>query len=340
MDTVLIIDDEPIAQDLAKSILETNYTVFTASSAEEAQTILEKTIPSLILLDIRMPETDGFQFMTILKENPRWKPIPVIFVTADDDAKTEIRCFKEGAFDYLRKPFIKEVMESRISRAIELVRLRRSLESEVEKQTGLADERLKQYKDLAQQTIETMARAIDAKDRFTRNHSMRVAKYACMIGKKLGLNKEDEENLYYAALLHDIGKISIPDRITSKPVRLTSDELGIIKSHTLIGAGILGGMSELAEYSAGAHYHHENYDGSGYPEGLKGNAIPLSVRIITLANAYAEMTGNKGYRRYLPQDAVRSEIIKGKGTHFDPEIADALIELIDEDKEYTLRENR
>ncbi|HJJ47444.1 MAG TPA: response regulator [Methanocorpusculum sp.] len=339
MDKILIVDDEPIAQELAKSILENSYEIVIAASAKEACTQIEKTKPSLILLDIWMPETNGFQFMTMLKENPAWNKIPVIFLTADNDAKTEIRCFKEGAYDYIRKPFIKEVMEIRISRTLELVRLRKSLESEVEKQTGLAEDRQKQYRDLAQQTIETMARAIDAKDRFTSNRSMRVAKYACMLGKKLGFSLDEQENLYYAALLHDIGKISISDRILSKPVKLTPDEIGIIKSHTLIGAGILDGMSELAGYSTGAHFHHENFDGTGYPEGLAGEEIPLTARILAVADAYAELTGNKGYRRYLPQDVVRSEIEKGKGKHFDPEIADAMLMLIDEDKQYTLREN-
>ena len=192
---------------------------------------------------------------------------------------------------------------------------------------------------LSSQIMKTLAGTIDAKDKYTKGHSTRVADYAVKIAKKLGKSEKDQGDIYYLGLLHDIGKIGIPDRIINKTTRLTDEEYEIIKTHPIVGAEILENISELPELVLGARWHHERYDGSGYPDGLKGTEIPEMSRIIGVADAYDAMTSNRSYRDVLPQDVVRAEIEKGRGNQFDPLFADMMLELIDEDIHYQMREN-
>ena len=191
---------------------------------------------------------------------------------------------------------------------------------------------------LSAQIMKTLAGTIDAKDKYTKGHSSRVAEYAVKIAKKLGKSQKEQDDIYYLGLLHDIGKIGIPDGIINKTTRLTDKEYEIIKTHSVIGAEILENISELPELVLGARWHHERYDGSGYPDGLKGTEIPEMSRIIGVADAYDAMTSNRSYRDVLPQQVVRGEIEKGKGNQFDPLFADKMLELIDEDTEYQMRE--
>ena len=191
---------------------------------------------------------------------------------------------------------------------------------------------------LSSQIMVTLAGTIDAKDKYTKGHSSRVAEYAVKIAEKLGKSEKEQENIYYLGLLHDIGKIGIPDGIINKTTRLTDEEYELIKTHPVIGAEILENISELPELVMGAKWHHERYDGRGYPDGLKGDAIPEMARIIGVADAYDAMTSNRSYRDVLPQDVVRGEIEKGKGTQFDPLFADKMLEMIDEDVDYQMRE--
>ncbi len=188
------------------------------------------------------------------------------------------------------------------------------------------------------QSMYTLAKTIDAKDRYTNGHSRRVAKYARMIGEWLGLSGSDIEDLYNMAMLHDIGKIGVPDEIINKPTALTNEEYYVVKSHPAIGYDILSEMPELKHIGIGARWHHERYDGKGYPDGLEGDQIPLKARIISVADAYDAMTSNRSYRQYMPQDAVREELVKGKGTQFDPKIAQIMLDIMKEDKDYELRE--
>ncbi|MGM9583532.1 MAG: HD-GYP domain-containing protein [Phascolarctobacterium sp.] len=187
-------------------------------------------------------------------------------------------------------------------------------------------------------TVQTLAQAIDAKDSYTNGHSLRVAKYSVMLAERMGFNAEDQGRLQYIALLHDVGKIGIADSILNKNGKLTDEEYEIIKSHSSIGAKILSNINELPDVATGAKYHHERYDGKGYPAGLKGEEIPLIARIIAVADTYDAMTSKRSYRDALPQDVVREEISKGLGSQFDPSIGSIMLQIIDEDKEYTLRE--
>ena len=186
--------------------------------------------------------------------------------------------------------------------------------------------------------VSTLAEAVDAKDTYTRGHSGRVAHYSQMLCEKMGLSREETVRIMRIATLHDVGKISIPDAVLNKPGRLTDEEFDLIKSHTERGGDILGKVKSMPDLSMGARWHHERYDGKGYPDGLAGEEIPLEARIICVADCYDAMTSDRVYRDHLPQDVVRQEIVKGMGAQFDPTVAEAMLDIIDEDEDYLLRE--
>jgi putative nucleotidyltransferase with HDIG domain len=212
------------------------------------------------------------------------------------------------------------------------------LEDEVEKQTYMAEERRKSMERLSLQMVHALANTIDAKDSYTNGHSTRVAKYSVMIAERLGYSGEKLERLRYAALLHDIGKIGIPKEIINKTSKLTDEEYEVIKTHPVIGSNILKEITEIPDISIGARWHHERYDGRGYPDHLAGDEIPKLARIIGVADAYDAMTSKRSYRDVLAQNIVYGEVEKGKGTQFDPDIADIMLELIKEDTEYVMHE--
>ncbi len=189
-----------------------------------------------------------------------------------------------------------------------------------------------------EQTADALAGAIDAKDRYTNGHSRRVAEYSLEIAKEAGLSEEECEKVYFTGLLHDVGKIGIPIEIISKKGRLTDEEFAQIKQHPVIGSQILSSIRKSPWLSIGAHYHHERYNGRGYPDGLKGTDIPDIARIIAVADAYDAMTSNRSYRRAIPQHIVREELVKGIGTQFDPEFAKIMIRMIDMDPEFRMQE--
>ncbi len=207
----------------------------------------------------------------------------------------------------------------------------------VEKTRELQEQQ-KKIKELFMQTVTALSEAVDAKDRYTSGHSKRVAKYSRMIAERLGKSIEEQEEIYRAGLLHDIGKIRIPVEIINKAGKLTDEEYDIIKIHPITGYHILRGIAGDNYIAIGAKYHHERYDGLGYPNGLAGDEIPEVARILGVADSYDAMTSNRSYREALPKAVVRGEIEKGKGTQFDPHIADIMLQMIDEDKEYSMRQ--
>ena len=188
------------------------------------------------------------------------------------------------------------------------------------------------------QVVQALANAIDAKDAYTKGHSGRVAEYAREIAKRYGYSERKQDEIYVTALLHDVGKIGVPDEVINKPSKLTDEEFAMIKDHPKLGAEILENIHSMPNLEAGAHYHHERYSGGGYPDGIAGLDIPEQARIIAVADAYDAMSSNRSYRKALPQETVRSEIEKGRGTQFDPIFADIMLSMIDEDKDYNMRE--
>ncbi|MBQ7924709.1 MAG: response regulator [Lachnospiraceae bacterium] len=335
---ILVIDDDDMNLFVAKKILSQKFQVTGKNSGRAAFEYLEAESVDLILLDIRMPEMDGFTFLELIREKPQLKDIPIICLTADNEHTTEIKCFQLGAVDFITKPFVAEIMLQRINRTLELSRLQKELQTEVEKKTITLNKRSRQLNRLTIQVMETLAGTIDAKDKYTNGHSVRVAEYSRMIAERSDLTPNEQEDIYYIGLLHDIGKIGIPDEIINKPTALTDAEYAVIKKHPEIGAEILEKMSEVPGITYGARWHHERYDGTGYPDGLAGNQIPRVARIIGVADAYDTMSSKRSYRDVLPQAHIREEIERGRGTQFDPEYAEIMLQIIDEDKEYQLRE--
>ena len=220
----------------------------------------------------------------------------------------------------------------------QLEKIQIELERKVKVQTAELVDKQKTIKELFVQTVTALSEAVDAKDRYTSGHSKRVAEYARMIAARMGKSKEEQEEIYRAGLLHDVGKIRIPVEIINKAGKLTDEEFNIIKVHPVTGYHILRGISGNRPIAIAAKYHHERYDGKGYPNGLEGDRIPETARILGVADSYDAMTSNRSYRQALPQDVVRKEIEKGKGTQFDPVIAEIMLQMIDEDKDYTMKQ--
>ena len=222
--------------------------------------------------------------------------------------------------------------------AIKLEVFQRELKSKVDEQTVELREQQKKIEEAYLQIVTALSEAVDAKDRYTSGHSKRVAQYSKMIAKRMGKSDSEQENIYRAGLLHDVGKIRIPGDIINKPSKLTDEEYELIKLHSVTGYHILKNISDNKEMAIAAKYHHERYDGKGYPNGLAGEEIPEVSRILAVADSYDAMTSNRSYRKGLPQDVVKGEIEKGRGTQFDAHIADIMLQMIDEDKEYRLRQ--
>ncbi|MGN0346032.1 MAG: response regulator [Lachnospiraceae bacterium] len=336
--TILVVDDDLMNIKLAETLFGADFNIMTARSGEDAFAALEQEMPNLILLDVHMPEMDGHEVIRRLKSDHRYKSIPVIFLTADNDGEAEIQGFHEGAMDYIAKPFRKDIAVQRIHRILQLDYLKKYLKDEVIKQTATAEERRKSVERISLQMVQTLANTIDAKDNYTNGHSTRVAKYSVMIAKRMNYEGEALLMLEFSALLHDIGKIGVPDEIINKTERLTDEEYEKIKMHPVIGSNILKNITELPDIGIGARWHHERYDGRGYPDQLRGRDIPEIARIIGVADSYDAMTSKRSYRNVMPQEKVRDEIQRCKGTQFDPDIADIMLAMIDEDTEYTMHE--
>jgi putative two-component system response regulator len=238
----------------------------------------------------------------------------------------------QGAMDFIKKPFVPDVLTVRVKHIIQLSRLQRNLAEEVELKTQEND-------NLSMHVVQTLAETIDAKDTYTNGHSGRVAQYARLIAGRYGYPSGRQDEIYMIGLLLYVGRIGVPDAVISKPGMLTEEEFSQIRSHPVMGERILKQIKEMPQLAVGARWHHERYDGSGYPDGLSGAEIPEEARIVAVADAYDAMTSRRSYRGILSQAAVRSEIERGKGTQFDPVFADIMLEIIDEDTEYKLKEN-
>ncbi len=334
MDWIVIVDDDTTNLIQAGKILsEHNMRVTALRSGKSLLSYVRDHKPDLILLDIRMGEMDGFETLKNLrKQLPPEEAIPVIFLTGNDTPESETRGLQLGAMDFIRKPFVTEVLILRVQHILELVRLQRNLEAEVTKKTIA-------YESLSLHLVQTLAETIDAKDSYTNGHSVRVAEYAREIARRYGYDAKRQDAIYMMGLLHDVGKIGVPDTVINKPGKLTDEEFAQIKIHPELGSQILEKITEMPNLRIGARWHHEHYDGSGYPDGLAGEAIPEEARIIAVADSYDAMTSHRSYRSVLERSIVRSEIENGKHTQFDPVFADIMLQMIDEDKDYRMRES-
>ena len=330
---VMVADDDTMTIQMIGTCLSENEIRVTAfTSGQDLLDNIGGDLPDLILLDVNMPGIDGFETLRRLRaKNDRIGEIPVVFLTADDDEESEKKALKLGAMDFIRKPIVPEVLSLRVAHSIELIRLHRDLADEVSQKTV-------ENEQLFFHVVQSLAAAIDAKDTYTNGHSERVAIYTEEIARRSGYEGKRLNDIYIMALLHDVGKIGVPRAIINKPGKLTDEEFDVIKTHPVIGAQILSNIREMPELSTGARWHHERYGGGGYPDGIRGEDIPEQARIIAVADAYDAMTSKRSYRDALPQDVVRSEIEKGRGSQFDPRFADIMLEMIDADTGYDMRE--
>ena len=320
----------------ASALFNIRYNVITAETGSAALEIIKSEKPDLLLMDLHMPDVDGFDVMNHLAEQEGGSRIPVIVMTGDEDLDTGAEIFQAGAMDYISKPLVMQIAIHRVRRVIELSHLQNDLKEEVRKKTKELMITNNRLQSLSDQTIFALAGAIDAKHSYTNGHSRRVARYAREIARRMGKTQTEQKEIYSVALLHDVGKIAIPDGIIDKPAKLTDEEYEIIKSHTTKGYEILKTISVMPILYYGARWHHERYDGTGYPDGKKGGEIPEIARIICVADCYDAMSSDRSYRKALPQNFVREEIENGLGTQFDPEIGRIMLEMIDEDPDYTM----
>ncbi len=325
MKCILVVDDSTTNLKFVENVLIGEYKLALVKSGQLALKYLSKNPVDLVLLDLHMPEMDGFETFEKIRQLEMNQDVPVVFLTADVDVDSEIKGLKMGAKDFIRKPFVPEVMLNRIRSILQLEELNKSLEHKVEEKTA-------QIERLSFEIIATIASMIEAKDSYTKGHSVRVAEYSALVAKALGWQEEEVKNIKYIALLHDIGKVGIPDNVLNKPGKLTEIEFNIIKSHTTIGGDILKDIETIAGVDEGAKYHHERYDGKGYPCGISGKEIPTVARIICIADAYDAMNSKRIYRNNLSKDVIRKELIAGRGTQFDPDFLDIFVQLLDDGK--------
>lgn len=310
---ILIVDDEPNNLQILRQILKNDYPLIFAKNGLEAIEAVEKHQPDLILLDVMMPKMDGYEACQHLKSNPATQSIPVIFVTAMSNVEDESHGFDVGAVDYITKPVSAPIVLSRVKTHLSLVRI-----DELEKSQRAA--------------VYMLGEAGHYKDTDTGMHIWRMAAYSRAIAKEAGWSASKCDLLELAAPMHDTGKIGIPDAILKKSAPLDADEWVVMKNHTLIGFGILS-KSDTPLFKLGAEialHHHEKWDGSGYPEGLAGEAIPESARIIAVADVFDALTMERVYKNAWPDEEAVAEIKKKSGTHFDPRLVELFLNILPE----------
>ena len=315
---VLAVDDTPENLDLIRAVLANDYRIRVARDGATALRLALQNPPDLILLDIMMPEMDGYEVCQRLKADPRLADIPVVFVTGMDEIADESRGFDVGAVDYITKPISPPVLARRVRTHLALYDQNRELEY-------LVHQRTRELYQTRLQIIRRLGRAAEFKDRETGNHIVRMSHYTRLIGLAANMNEYQVDLLFNAAPMHDIGKIGIPDRILLKPGRLDADEWPIMRSHPEIGAEIIGEHSnDLLRYAwLIALTHHEKWDGSGYPHGRKGADIPLIGRITAIADVFDALTCARPYKPARAVADAARVIERGGGSHFDPDLLPA-----------------
>ncbi len=321
---ILIVDDEEVIRKLLHQRLSSEgYQCQEASSADQALDELRSNPMELVILDIKMPGKSGTELLPELKV--RYPDTAVIMATAITDTSTATQCMKEGAYDYITKPFNLDEVVLSVDRALEKRRLElenRDYQQHLEQKI---EEQAKKIRASFLNAITALAYALEAKDIYTSGHSQRVTEISVAIARELGMPQESIDKIRLAGLVHDIGKIGIKESVLNKPASLTDEEFEHIKSHCEAGERILTPIVEDEEILKAVRHHHERYDGMGYPDGLRGEQIPLGARILAVADTFDAMTSERPYRAAMSDEAACAEIERCKGTQFDPEVADAFL---------------
>jgi putative two-component system response regulator len=324
---ILIVDDEAGIRYLLKQKLSSlGYYCLEAENATRALEILADNTVGLVLLDMKMPGNTGLDILPKIRK--LYPQTSVIMATAINEVSIVIECMKQGAYDYLTKPFDMTEIGISVNRALEKRRLELTLNDYHEHLQQKVAEQAKIIRESFLNSITSLAFALDAKDSYTNGHSERVAGISMIIGREINLSHELCEKIRIAGLIHDIGKIGIPESILNKSERLTESEFSIIKSHCEVGERILEPVVDDTDILKMVRHHHERFDGRGYPDGLSGKEIPVGARILALADSYDAMTTDRPYRKAMEPDEVIAEIERSKWSHFDPDIAEALIRMM------------
>ena len=334
---VMIVDDNVVNLQIARKALNEIYSIIPVTSGKMAISLLAKGLPSLILLDIDMPDMDGFETIKHIKNNEMTKHIPVIFLTAMDDNASELEGLLLGAVDYITKPFSIPLLIQRVKLHIALVDQKRELQNYNDNLTKMVNEKTKTIEELQHTIIYALSDLIECRDGLTGGHVMRTQKYLRAMVDGLVQSGQYAEELkdvdldlwVESAQLHDIGKVGIPDNILRKPGKLTCEEFEVIKTHTLIGERELKNAMEktsakdfLSHAALIAVSHHERWDGLGYPYGLKGTEVPLIGRLMAIADVYDALVSERPYKKAFSHATAVEIIIGESGKHFDPVLID------------------
>ncbi|MBN2542901.1 response regulator [bacterium] len=338
-DYILIIDDEPkVRKVLEIQLKNLGYDILAASNAIEAYEALENNTLSVVICDIRLPKQRGDQILEYAVK--RYPTLPVIMLTGLINVNLAVSVMKMGAFDYLTKPIKREDLAITIKKALEYrklqedklrlekqnIRYRKLLEKKVEERTSELRKALKQLQASYIDTVRSLSTTIEAKDPYIKGHSYRVSQYAILLAKEFDINSSELQNLEFGSLLHDIGKITIDNRILHKKEPLTKKEREIIQQHPLVGESIVKNIDFFRKIRPFIRNHHESYDGNGYPDKLKGDKISFTVRILTLVDAFDAMNSTRAYRNKMPIKKILEVLVSQRGKQFDPEIVDKFIE--------------
>ena len=321
--SLLIVDDTPENIDVLRGILSADYTIKIANNGPLALKIASAQHPDLILLDVMMPGMDGYEVCRQLKGNEATRHIPVIFVTARGEVADEALGFELGAADYITKPVSPPIVHARVRAHLALSNQRRYLAQLVAERTSELERSNRQLEKTHLVMLQQLGRAADYRDNETGMHIIRVGNFSKLLGLASGFMEPQADLLMYASMMHDIGKIGIPDRILLKPGKLTEEEFVIIRKHPEIGAQIIGDHdAEVLKMAKQiALTHHEKWDGQGYPRSLGGEDIPITGRIVAIADVFDALTCIRPYKRAWPVETALELIAKEAGRHFDPGLA-------------------
>ncbi|TCO80569.1 putative two-component system response regulator [Plasticicumulans lactativorans] len=329
---ILIVDDDPVGARLLATLLASQgYATTTAVSGPEALARVAEALPDLILLDVMMPGMDGFEVANRLKAGEATRSIPIIMVTALDDRDARLRGFQAGVEEFVAKPVDRAELWVRVRNLLRLKEFGDLLADQNRTLERLVAERTAQLEDSYRETIFTLTLAASYKDEETGAHVRRISVYTAELARRLGLDAAFADTIYFASPMHDVGKIAIPDAILRKPGGFTPDEWAIMKTHAALGARMLaGGASPYLRMGAEiAQNHHERWDGSGYPQGLRNEAIPLSARIMIVCDQYDALRSTRPYKRALDHATTLDIMLKGDGRtvpeHFDPAVLAAFV---------------
>jgi putative nucleotidyltransferase with HDIG domain len=322
--SLLIVDDElSVRELLAEALASFGYRTHKAADAAEAFEAVRDRPIDLVLTDIEMPGESGMDLLHRVKSHD--PDLDVIMVTGVVDAKTAINSIRQGASDYVTKPFNLEEVQIVVDRTLEKRRLIRENRAYQEHLEELVEQRTRELRDAYESSLQALVTALDFRDNETQGHSYRVVEYAMLVAARMGIGEPELGWIRRGAILHDVGKIGIPDAILKKPGKLTDEEWGVMKKHPEWGYEMLRHIGHLREALDIVRSHQERFDGSGYPQGLAGEAIPRGARIFAVVDTFDAMTSDRPYRKALTIDDARAEIERCKGSQFDPAVADAFL---------------